>query len=80
MKAKLLPVFFTEMNDREEKAFNEQLKILSELYGENAEFLPPQPIDRFVEDDSDALLFPQLIGAIFSHKAALKRSDYRLLY
>lgn len=72
MKAKLLPVFFTEMNDREEKAFNEQLKILSELYGENAEFLPPQPIDRFVEDDSDALLFPQLIGAIFSHKAALK--------
>lgn len=72
MKAKLLPLFFTETNDREKKEFTNQLIILSDMYGDDAEFLTPQPVDRFVPDDADALLFPQMIGAVFSHKVELK--------
>lgn len=72
MKTRLLPLIFSETNQREKKEFLAQLDVLSEMYGGEAEFLTPQPVDSFNPDDADALLFPQMIGAVFSHKADLQ--------
>lgn len=72
MKAKLLPLYFEEANERERQEFAEQMKKLEEHYGEEAEFLTPQCINAFEAKDADALVFPQLIGAVFSHKEALR--------
>lgn len=68
MKTKLIPLYFKERNQREIGEFDEQLKNLRSLYGEEAEFLPPQPLGEPLPEDADAILFSQLIGAIFQHR------------
>lgn len=68
MKTKLLPLYFTEANERENKERAVQLRILKELYGRWAEFLPEQPVGSPVPPQADVVLFPQLTGAVFSHK------------
>lgn len=70
-KTKLLPLYFSEANEREKQEFSTQLRQLEVLYGAEAEFLPPQPVDGYHLDGADALVFPQLLGAIFRHKEAL---------
>lgn len=72
-KAKLLPLFFTEANDREKKELEDQLQNLEEIYGAEAELLPAQPVGSKIPDDVQAVLFPQLIGAIFSHQKDLNQ-------
>lgn len=72
MKVKLLPLVFTEANEREDEERAAQLQVLRQMYGEEAEFLPPQSVQAAVPPEADALLFPQLIGAVFSHAGRLQ--------
>jgi hypothetical protein len=73
MKTKLQPLFFNEANERENGERRQQLAVLRELYGDTAEFLEERPLGAPVPVEAEALLFPQLTGAIFSHKAELAR-------
>lgn len=79
MKAKLLPLYFTEINEREQKEFVCQMKKLKELYGDVAEFLEPQPVGSPISSDADAILFPQMIGAVFAHKNDLAHISLPIL-
>lgn len=79
MKAKLLPLYFREANDREKCEYNEQMKNLIELYSDVAEFLKPQAVDRINTEGADAILLPQLFGAIFKHKADLASIDLPII-
>ena len=73
MKAILLPLYFTEANERETGERHKQLEALKELYSDVAEFLPEQALGTPIPAGVDVILFPQLIGAIFSHKADLEK-------
>jgi hypothetical protein len=71
MKATLLPLYFTEANERENNERRQQLALLREHYGAEAEFLPEQPLGTEIPGGADAVLFPQLIGALFSYTPEL---------
>lgn len=72
MKTRLLPVYLTEANEREKGEFQQQLEKLRQLYGEEAEFLPAVPLGGGAWEEADGILFPQMIGSIFSYKEVLK--------
>ena len=71
-KARLIPLFFTEANERERKEFEEQIERLHEYYGDVAEILPEVKVGQPLPADADAILFPQLIFAAFRHDEELK--------
>lgn len=73
MKAKLLPIRFKEANERENKEFEQQLNIIKSTYGYEAEFLEPFFLGDGDIPTSDAVVFPQLIGATFKNKSQLKK-------
>ena len=79
MKAILLPVFFTETNEREKEERTRQLKALKEIYSDTAEFLPEQPLGTSIHARVDAVLFPQMIGAIFSHRPELEKCSIPII-
>jgi hypothetical protein len=72
MKAKLQPLYFTEANEREQGERRGQLRILGDLYREEADFLEEKPLGAAIPPEADAVIFPQLIGAIFSHRKILE--------
>lgn len=74
MKARLVPLQFEEANERERGEFAEQLQRLNEFYGDVAEFLEPVTVGGKLPE-ADAIVFPQLIGAAFRHKAELAAYD-----
>lgn len=67
LKAKVVPLQFREINDRERGEYQEQLDKLNEYYGEVADFM-----DTVIAGDEipecDAIVFPQLIGAAYHYK------------
>jgi hypothetical protein len=79
MKAVLLPLYFTEANERETGERWRQLETLKELYGDTAEFLDEQPLGTPIPAGVDALLFPQMIGAIFSHRRELENCSLPII-
>ena len=44
MKAKLVPLIFEEINEREQTELQLQLQRIRELYGDTAELLQPVPV------------------------------------
>jgi hypothetical protein len=72
MKAIVQPLYFTEANERETDERRRQLAALRELYAEEGEFLDEKPLGSPVPPEADAVLFPQMIGAIFSHPGELR--------
>lgn len=66
MKVRLIPVVFTEANERERGEFNDQIARLRDFYGDVAEFLPEVQVGDPLPE-GDAILFPQLIYAAFRH-------------
>ncbi|MDR1047972.1 MAG: hypothetical protein LBL64_09360 [Treponema sp.] len=77
MKTRCLPICFTEANERENGERAGQLEALKKYYGEEAEFLPEKPLSAETlkginQTEVDAVLFPQMIGAIFSYREILK--------
>lgn len=75
MKAKLLPLYFEEANEREQQEYVEQMERLEEFYGDVAEFLPKRKVGESVPDEADAIVFPQMIFAAFRHDDVMKKYD-----
>lgn len=71
MKARLVPLYFSEANERERQEFSVQIARLKEFYGDVAEFLPATLLGDPIPD-ADAILFPQLIFAAFRHDDEMK--------
>jgi len=71
MKARLVPFYFSEANERERQEFSVQIERLKEFYGDVAEFLPATLVGDPIPD-ADAILFPQLIFAAFRHNDEMK--------
>jgi hypothetical protein len=74
IRAKVVPIRFSEINDRELNEYNSQLEILNDIYGDVAEFLDTVTAGEPIPE-CDAVVFPQLIGAAYHYKEALKRYD-----
>jgi hypothetical protein len=75
MKVELLPVFFQGGRDA---GFDQQLKVLGRLFGDQANFLPAvalgQPLPK-----ADALIFPQLLGEAYRRVADFQAIDQPIL-
>ncbi|MFA9379445.1 MAG: hypothetical protein ACERKO_00150 [Acetanaerobacterium sp.] len=72
MKARLLPLFFEEANERERAEYKAQLETIKTLYGDEAELLEPVLVGSVPPDSADAVLFPQMFGAVFAHRKELE--------
>lgn len=72
VKAKLVPVKFAEINEREQEEFEEQLAVLAEMYRDTADFLKPVVLGEALPEEADLILFPQLIFAAFRHDEQMK--------
>jgi len=79
MKTVLLPLFFTEANERECGERRQQLEKLKEFYSDTAEFLPEQALGTPIPAGVDAVIFPQMIGAIFSHRPELEKCSVPII-
>lgn len=79
MKTKLLPLYFKESNEREKREFENQMEILIKTYGEEAEFLTPKPVGSELDGDMDAVLFPQMFGAVFEYGSYLEKITYPII-
>lgn len=75
IRAKLVPVTFSETNDREKKEFAEQMDRLRETFGKEAIFLDPITVGDDLPAEADAIVFPQLIFAAFRHQEELSKYD-----
>ena len=73
-KAKLLPLYFEEANERERNEYAEQMQRLQEFYGDVADFLEPVKVGSELPD-SDAIVFPQMIFAAFRHDEFFEKID-----
>ena len=65
MKAILAPIYFPATNERERGEFQDQMKVLKEMYGDVAEFLEPVAAGETVSAEADAIVFPQMIFEAF---------------
>ena len=65
MKAILAPIYFPATNVRERGEFQDQMKVLKEMYGDVAEFLEPVAAGETVSAEADAIVFPQMIFEAF---------------
>ena len=74
MKAKLVPLYFAEVNERERQEYSEQMARLQEFYGDVAEFLAPVQVGEPLPA-ADAVVFPQMIFAAFRHDEAFQAID-----
>lgn len=66
-KTILQPLYFREINEREQGELAEQLDRLRELYGDEAEFLEPVAVGEEIPGKAQAVLFAQMIGAVFGY-------------
>lgn len=83
-RATLLPWYLKGRNEREEMEYEQQLQVLRECYGEEAEFLMPvefgcgagggDPVAQV-----DAILLPQLFGEIFCAGEVLEQVDIPII-
>ena len=74
MKARVVPVYFSELNEREVKETEVQMTKLQELYGDVAEFLPGITLGEALPQ-ATAIIFPKMIFAAFRHDEAFKKYD-----
>ena len=72
MKVRLAPLYFTEINEREQGELQVQMDLLKEMYGADAEFLPLTAVGKTLPEDADAIIFPQMIFAAYRHDDELK--------
>ena len=75
MKTRVTPVYFTTRDD----GFDRQLSALQRLFGEDAEFLPAVLIGSPLPADSDAVVFPQLLGEAYRRKDDFARINVPIL-
>ena len=71
-KCIIQPLYFRERNEREQKEYDEQMKNISALYEDEAEFLPEKMLGECVPEQADAVVFPQMIGAVYRSGELIK--------
>lgn len=71
----LLPLFFEPGRD---EGFDRQLDHLKNLFGKDAEFLPPVALGETLPP-SDGVIFPQLLGAAYAMVDAFRQLDRPIL-
>lgn len=71
IKAKVVPLRFKEINEREQNEYREQLDTLIGIYGDVSDFLPPVTVGDPIPD-CDAVVFPQLVGAAYHYQDEIK--------
>ena len=79
MKAKVVPIYFHGRNDREVRGYEDQLARIEELYGREAKILPSIELGGEIPQDADAVLFPQLFGAVFRQRELIKKISLPIL-
>lgn len=79
MKAVLVPLYFEEINEREEKEYAGQMELLQELYGDTASFLPRIRVGDPLPECADAIVFPQMIFAAFRHDVVFQSYDLPMI-
>jgi uncharacterized protein involved in tolerance to divalent cations len=79
MKTVIIPLYFKEANERENKERAVQIDNLKKLYGDDADFLQEQPVGSKLPKEADAIVFPQMIGAVFAHKEEMKQLDLPMI-
>lgn len=67
LKAKIQPVYFEEINDREKNEYAAQMECLHRYYDDVAEFLPPVRLGEPIPEEADVVGLPQMIFAAFRH-------------
>ena len=72
MKTVLQPLYFSKANEREHTERAGQLAVLEGLYGEECSLLPELVLGSAIPGQADAIVFPQLIGAVFSHREEMQ--------
>lgn len=77
-KARLVPLAFQEMNEREREEFEGQLSRLRGFYGDVAVFLEPVEIGGRLPE-ADAIVFPLLIGAAFRYGEEMSKYSMPIL-
>ena len=70
LKARIVPLRFQEINERELGEYNAQLSSLCDIYGDVADFLDTVIVGEDIPE-CDAVVFPQLIGAAYHYKEKL---------
>ena len=73
MKARLVPLYFPEMNEREKREYGAQMELLHEFYSDVAEFMTPVEVGEEIPQGADAIVFPLMIFAAFRHDEAMKQ-------
>ena len=71
MKAKLVPIYFSEFNEIERQDYDRQLDVISNLYSESIEMLESKHLGEKLNVEADAVIFPLLLGNIFDYKSVL---------
>ncbi|NLG02980.1 MAG: hypothetical protein GX567_03960 [Clostridia bacterium] len=74
MKARLLPLYFSEANEREDNERAHQIGLIKSYYSDVADFLTEVCLDSLTEEllnDVDAVLFSQMIFAAFRHNSIM---------
>lgn len=79
LKTTLLPVYFPEINEREQREYEIQKERMQKLYGEDTVFLPAVPIGEACTAKADMIVFFQLVGAVFRHRESLEKINIPVL-
>ena len=57
------------------RGYEDQLARIEELYGREAKILPSIELGGEIPQDADAVLFPQLFGAVFRQRELIKKNS-----
>jgi hypothetical protein len=76
MRAKVTPLFFDKGRNDD---FDIQLDLLKEILADYIEFLEEVPFGASLPPDTDAVLFPQILGDVYGQLADIKTIDVPIL-
>lgn len=76
MRAKVTPLFFDKGRNDD---FDIQLDLLKEILADYIEFLEEVPFGASLPSDTDAVLFPQILGDVYGQLADIKAIDVPIL-
>jgi len=73
LKPKITLLYFKDINEREKEELQMQCERLKEMYGDLVEFTEPIPVGSKLPVDTEAVVFPQLVGAAFKEREELTK-------
>lgn len=80
LKTTLLPVYFPEINEREQREYEIQKERMQKLYGEDTVFLPAVPIGEACTAKADMIVFFSLSVPFSGIENHWRKLTYRCSY